>query len=81
MGSGNASLSKMKGELPIFRSANGITIPNIMEARKACTRAKTTITGASHFFWVWMMAMPIKACQKIHNRKLPSCPSQKQETI
>ena len=52
-----------------------------MVAKQNWTKLNTIITpltDAPHFFLVAINIKPKTQCQKLHNKKLPSCPSQKQ---
>ena len=53
----------------------------IIDVKKVCTKAKMVITGLSHLGFRNIKRIPKSACQKIHNKKLPSWPSQKQDTM
>jgi hypothetical protein len=65
--------------LPILKSPK--LIPSTIEARNTCTKQTVTITGASHFPENLITKKDSIMCQNVHNRKLPSWPSQKQENI
>src|SRR5690606_1266007 len=66
----DTSLKRIKGELPSFRSP--ITTPRIIDTKKACTSANTTITGPSQDLLVWIKIQPKTTFQKIHKIKAPS---------
>src|SRR3954470_4007654 len=52
--------------------------PMIIVARSTCAKLTKVITGASHSFSRRIKTRPSTQCHALHNRKLPSCPSQKQ---
>jgi hypothetical protein len=52
-----------------------------MDVKAICESITTAITGLDHAPAVRSKILPITICQKIHSRKLPSCPSQKQEIM
>ncbi len=52
-----------------------------MEVSTTCDRLRMLITGLSQLREVRIRIRPITTCQKIHSRKLPSWPSQKQDIM
>ena len=77
--SGLAMRVSSKGELPILKGAS--PMPSNMVESAIWARAITAITGLSQLPARKTKITPISACQIIHKRKLPSCPSQKQEIM
>ncbi len=49
-----------------------------MVAKQNCAKLTTVITGASHCLLVFINTNPKYTMPILHNKKLPSCPSQKQ---
>ena len=52
-----------------------------MVVKNTCTAAKVPTTGPSHLPEMRMSTLPNTTFQKVHSKKLPSCPSQKHERM
>ena len=79
MGACKASRSKINGLEPI--TCPRISTPNNIDIIKTCESMTMAITEGSHFLAKKRSTNAKHICQNDHNKKLPSCPSQKQEII